>query len=66
MTVYEQAVRENIPPPGYDVHVYDDGEAMWEAGKHVGRARMSGYHTRRAACLAAWGHFDEHGAGDCG
>lgn len=64
---YIQAIRETIPPPGYEIWSGSFAnrrgspvEWSWGSDTHVADRRVvGGYETRRKACLAAWEHYDK-------
>jgi hypothetical protein len=62
MTIEEmrQAIRENVPPPGYDVTKSEMGWYWWRTPNEPGRARVE---TRRIAVQLAWLDYDARGPG---
>jgi hypothetical protein len=74
---YELAIRDHVPPPGYDVfETQSPGPLLRLPGRlHVGGRAwafaytvqtgggVAGFRSRRQANHAAWSHFDQHGPG---
>lgn len=57
MNAYERSIRENLPPPGYVlVSAFGGLGIVWVAPD--GAKPDLGLPDHRAACLAAWEHWD--------